>query len=223
MKRSMFHKALPLTAAIAIAFSGSASFADMASYRQLEQGVINGLGGLAVNTDKIGMLTMAELTNLASIVEGSTTDAEKTAAANKLIADATAAPERVQANAGRDQLAMGVMAKMEALGLALPATMSPSQLARLSVIMDSDRTDENKKSAAEVVLAENMAEPMPFGTSGVMQLEEQLMGQLAAVGIEAPAPGTLSLSQVAELTVIFDGSEDDATKKEAALKVLSNT
>lgn len=224
MKRSSFKRALPFATAIALAFSGSASFADMASYQQLEQGVINDLSGLAVNTDKIGMLTMAELTNLAAILEGANTDAEKTDAANKLISDATSQPERIKANAGREQLQADVMVEMEALGMAAPTrSLSPSQIARLAVIMDSDRTDANKKTAAEVVLAETMPEPMPFGNSGVMQLEEQLIGQLEAVGITPPPAGSLSLSQVAELTVIFDGTEDDATKKEAAMKVLSGS
>jgi hypothetical protein len=225
MKRSSYNKALPFAAAIAFAFAGNASFADMASYRQLEQGVISDLAGLAVNTDLIGMLTMAELTNLAAILEGSTTGAEKTDAANKLIADATSPPERIKANEGRAQIAANVMAELEALGLALPTSnrLSPSQLARVAVIMDSDRTDANKKTAAEVVLAENLPAPTPFGKSGVMQLEEQLMGQLESVGIAPPAPGSLSLSQVAELTVIFDGMDDDTTKKDAAMKVLSGT
>jgi hypothetical protein len=225
MKRSMFGRALPFTAAVAFALAGSASYADMASYQQLEQGVINDLGGLAVNTDAIGMLTMAELTNLAAILEGPGTNAEKTDAANKLIADATSPPERIKANEGRAQLAENVMAELEALGLALPTTnrLSPSQLARLAVIMDSDRTDANKKTAAEVVLAENLPAPVPFGKSGIMQIEDQLVGHFESVGITPPAKGTLSLSQAAELTVIFDGMDDDATKKEAAMKVLSGT
>lgn len=225
MKRPLFGRALPFAAIIASALTGSASYADLASYQQLEQGVINDLGGLAVDTSKIGMLTMAELTSLAAIVSGDGTDTEKSDAANKFISDATSQPERVKANEGRAQLEMGVMAKLEALGIAMPTgnRLSPSQIARLSVIVDSDRTDDNKKTAVEVVLAENLPKPMPFGNSGVMQIEEQLMGQFSAVGIEPPAPGSLSLSQVAELTVIFDGMDDDATKKAAVMKVLSGT
>ncbi len=227
MKYSVFKKnfATPFALATALSFAGSVSFADMASYQQLEQGVINDLGGLAVNTDQIGMLTMAELTNLAAILEGPGTNAEKADSANKLISDATSPPERIKANEGRAQIAANVMAELEALGLKLPTTnrLSPSQLARLAVIMDSGRTDDDKKIAAEVVLAENLPAPVPFGKSGIMQIEEQLVGHFESVGITPPAEGMLSLSQAAELTVIFDGMDDDATKKAAAMKVLSGT
>jgi hypothetical protein len=225
MKRSTFSKALPLAAVLAFAAAGSASYADMASYNQLEQGVINDLNGLGVDTHQIGMLTMAELTSLAAILEGSDSETAKADAAKKMIVDATMAPERVQANSGRAQIAANVMVELEALGMKLPTKnpLSPSQLARLAVVLDSDRTDANKKTAAEVILAENLPPTTPFGMSGIMQLEEELEGKFAAVGIEAPAKGSLTLSQVAELSVIFDGMDPDADKKAAAMKVLSGT
>jgi hypothetical protein len=59
--------------------------------------------------------------------------------------------------------------------------------------------------------------------SGIMQLKEKREGKFAAVGIEAPAKGSLTLSLVAELRVIFDGMDPDADKKAAAIKVLSGT
>lgn len=225
MKRSSISKALPLAAAMAFGAVGTASYADMASYTQLEQGVINDLAGLGVDTSQIGMLTMAELTSLAAVLEGSDTETAKAEAAKQMITSATMAPERVQANAGRAQISANVMAELEALGLMLPSAnpMSPSQLARLAVVLDSDRSDDNKKSDAEVILAENQPPTTKFGTSGVMQMEADLIGDFAAVGIEAPAKGSLTLSQVAELNVIFDGMEPDADKKAAALKVLSGT
>ena len=222
MTQMKFGKTLSLATAVAVGLWGSASFAEMSEFQQLEQQVINDLATVGVSSAKVGMLTMAEVATLSSILDGTETDVDKAAAATKLIETATTEPSRMKANEGTMQLEQQLMVDLASAGIMLPEgiMLTPSQVARLTVIFDGMETDVDKKAAAERVIADAMIKVVPTEHSGTDQLEEQLIGKLASVGLEKPPFGTLTMSQVAKLNAIFDGKEDDSDKKAAAMKVL---
>lgn len=215
-------KTYVLATAIALGLWGGASFAQDQGYTMMEQQVINDLNMLGINPAGVRMLTMAELATLSSILESMDTNAEKTAAAQKVMDDAMAQPERAAANEGALQLEATLMGDLGKLGLMLPEgqMLMPSQIARLTSIMNGTERDETKKAAAEVVLAETMPEVTPFGKSGYEQLEASLAGNFASIGVEQPAFGTLTLAQVSELNVIFNSMDTNDVKKAAVLKVI---
>ena len=223
MTNIKFGKTLSLAAAIAVGLWGSASFAEMSQFQQLEQQVINDLASVGVSSAKVGMLTMAEVATLSSILDGTETDVDKAAAANNLIEMATKEPTRMKANEGTMQLEQQAMVYLAGVGLSLPEgiMLSPSQVSRLTVIFGGTDPDAEKKAAAERVLADAMVKVEPSEHSGMDQLEEQLIGKLAAVGLEKPPFGELTMSQVAILNSIFDSKDDDSVKKAAAMKVLN--
>lgn len=160
---------------------------------------------------------------LSSILDGTETDVDKAAAANNLIEMATKEPTRMKANEGTMQLEQQAMVYLAGVGLSLPEgiMLSPSQVSRLTVIFGGTDPDAEKKAAAERVLADAMVKVEPSEHSGMDQLEEQLIGKLAAVGLEKPPFGELTMSQVAILNSIFDSKDDDSVKKAAAMKVLN--
>ena len=223
MTNIKFGKTLSLAAVIAVGLWGSASFAEMSQFQQLEQQVINDLASVGVSSAKVGMLTMAEVATLSSILDGTETDVDKAAAANNLIEMATKEPTRMKANEGTMQLEQQAMVYLAGVGLSLPEgiMLSPSQVSRLTVIFGGTDPDAEKKAAAERVLADAMVKVEPSEHSGMDQLEEQLIGKLAAVGLEKPPFGELTMSQVAILNSIFDSKDDDSVKKAAAMKVLN--
>lgn len=218
-------KKFTLAAAVALSLWGGASFAASADYRVLEQSVMSDLSVLGINPAMIGQLTMEELTQLSSILESMDTDAEKKSSAQKLIDDAMAQPERAAANEGTMQLEAQTMSQLAAMGLAVPEGQSlmPSQVSRLTSIFGSMETDEIKKANAQKVLEEVMPEVTPFGKSGYEQLEAGLDEGFVTIGIEKPAFGSLTLSQVVRLSDIFNGTSTVAEQKEMALKVISGT
>ena len=223
MTHLKFGKTLTLATAVAVGLWGSASFAEMSQFQQLEQQVINNLATIGVSSAKVGMLTMAEVAQLSSILGGSEKDVDKADAAKKLIETATTEPTRMKANEGTAQLEQQAMVNLSSLGLSIPdgAMLSPSQLSRLNAIFASMDSDADKKASAERVLADSMAKVDPVGQSGSDQLEQQLMGKLSAIGITEAQYGNLTMTQVAVLNSIFDSMDSDADKKQAAMKVLN--
>ncbi len=223
MKTLTFTKSIPFAAAVALSLWGTAGFAQMTEFQQLEQQVINDLATVGVSSARVGMLTMGEVANLSALLDRTdTTDADKAASATKLIETATNEPTRLKANEGTLQLEQQAMVYLAGVGLSLPegVMLTPSQLSRLNVIFGGTEPDSEKKAAAERVLAEAMMKIEPTEHSGTDQLEEQLTGKLAAIGVEKPRFEELTLSQVAVLNTIFDSKDDDATKKAAAMEVL---
>lgn len=223
MTTMKFGKTLSLAATVAMGLWGTASFAEMTQFQQLEQQVINDLATVGVSSVGIGMLTMAEVAQLSSILDSTDTDVVKAAAAKKLIETATQEPARVKNAEGTMQQEELAMNGLDSLGLSIPAgvTLSPSQLGQLAGIFADMDNDADKKAAAERVLADAMVKVVPTDRAGTMQLEEQLMNKLTAIGIEPPAFGTLTISQVGQLNAVFDGDDNDTKKKEIAMKILN--
>ncbi len=225
MKFSKIGKNLAASALIVGSMWAGSAYAQMADYQMLEAQIMTDLATVGVSTAGVDQLTMAEMIELSSVLESNEPDADKAMAAKKLIGDAMAMPARVTANEGRMQLQQQLMVKLTSLGLTLPPdmVMSPSQVARLSAVFDGDNTDEQRKQRAETILAETMPAVTKFGKSGYTQLEAGLVGKFAELGLDKPAFGSLTLSQVAELHVIFDSTDSDDTKKQRAMKVISGT
>lgn len=223
MTHFKFGKTLPLATALAVSLWGSASFAEMSNFQQLEQQVINNLATVGISSAKVGMLTMAEIATLSAILDSTDNDTEKAAAATKLIETATTEPTRMKNNEGTMQLEQQLMVQLASAGITLPegTMLSPSQVARLNIIFTGMDTDEEKKASAEIVIAEAMTKVVPSENSGMDQLEEQLIGKLASVGLEKPPFGSLTMAQVASLNAIFDGQDADSDKKTAAMKILN--
>jgi hypothetical protein len=97
-----------------------------------------------------------------------------------------------------------------------------AQIAELSNITESTGTAADRKAEAESVLAQ--ATNPGVGSlrhGGLVELEALLRNDLRSVGIVLPSREELTFAQVAELTGIFDSTDDsDADKTQAAKQVL---
>lgn len=109
------------------------------------------------------------------------------------------------------------------VALQVPTTdlnkLNAEQLGQLAAILDGQDTDVDKKAAAETVFRDSLMPVMvPMGSAGAQQIKEQLMANLASVGLEYPTDQRLSFLQVQKLMDIFQTPNDsDKTEAEGVL------
>lgn len=224
MKRSTISTLL-IAGALA-GLMGTAAPAQMAEFTQIEQSVKAGLSTLQINTDNLDLLTMAQISKLAAILDNGDTDQAETQAAKNVIemavnpsADATKTPE------GMVQLEM-LKANLDRVGVKYTGLegLTADQVLQLSQVFDANKNDDPaaKQAAKAIIIAIGTPTNAPSDNAGVVQLGMQVSTKLSALGITPPAQGLLTLAQVGSLTAIFDQQgSTDAEQKTSAMAVLA--
>lgn len=227
MKKLTLRSSLLLAGAFAGIMAASAPFAVAADYTQIKDGLTAQFVTLGVPSENLGALTIAQLTELTAQLNTSETDVNKAAAANVYLETALM-PTRVAIDSP-EGMAMVAALQGEFLAINEPyptQALSTMQVQTLLNVFVNYPMDKN--SAADQKLAIDAA-MSSFGmpgsevstAEGTVQIEEQVYAKLTALGITTPPSGTLSAEKLNKIYAIFNRDATDASKKDAAVLVLS--
>ena len=199
---------------------GTAAFAKT-GYGEMLQSVKDGLVSIEVPETGLDKLSVAQLGMLSEIIDSDQSNADKQAAAEAVIRDALKPDALLMTNAGAKQMEAELKVDLEGAGLKMPGAdkLSFAQVQDLLAIFETSDANDAADAAA---LLSKIEHPVmaTMGNAGAKQLEAELKGNLATVGITLPSSDKLTFEQVSKLTSIFDQGGSNADVKAAAMQVL---
>ena len=219
-------KLTTLIAASALAaLLGTAAYADMAGYKQLQDSVTNQLTTLGVDTSEIGKLTTTQLAQLTSTLTGSETDGVKSMSATFMISEFLHPMKQSLDSPEGKQLKEALTTKLKEIGVNYPLDkLSATQIQALNAAVASRKVDANKKQSVEAFLAKEMrpdSATVIAANDGAMQMEAEVTARLVGFGLTPPPKGTLTFEQLGKLEGIISTSDTEAQMKTDAAKVLA--
>ena len=223
MKKFTKRSTMVLAGVMAGLLTATASFADVTAYTAVRDGVAAQIVALGVPADNLGMLSIAQLTELTSILNGASTDEAKSMAAEFYI-DEALHPSMIDINSADGiTLVNDLKNKFQAIDEPYPTQpLNATQVQSLLNAFTNHRKVASQKQAVEAVLASiNRSAPNDTANAGVMQMEAEIYAKLKALGIDPPPEGTLTFEQMGKLEGIFSRVGNDSVMKSSAMLVLS--
>lgn len=214
---------LIIAGSLAAFLNSTAVYADMAGYTQLQNSVTAQLNTLKVDTSEIGKLSIKQLGQLTSTLDGKENDDTKAASATYMI-NAFLHPMQVSLDSPDGKKVVETLKqKLLEIGINYPTeVLTPTQVNALIAAIDSRMRPENKKQSVEAVMAMMMrTDTVLAENAGAKQMEEEVHAKLTSLGLTPPPKGTLTFEQLGKLEGILSATDTDAEKKANAQKVLS--
>lgn len=212
-----------IAVSLAALLNSTAANAGMTSYTEMKAQVTSQLNSLQVDTSEIGKLSITQLSQLTSALNGKANDDVKAASATYMINEFLH-PMTVSLDSpdGR-KVVETLKQKLLEIGIDYPtAVLTPTQVNALVAAINSRMRPEAKKQAVEAVMAMMMrTNAAAVDNAGVMQLQEEVYAKLTALGLMPPPKGTLTFEQLGKLEGIISTSDTEAQMKRNAANVLS--
>jgi hypothetical protein len=159
MTQTYRNAVLGMTSAVALLLAAVPSMAAITGHKELQQIVTDELTGLGIKTDHVQNLTLAQISQLATITESSDSPEDRKTEAQRVIDMAMAPPVATMGNAGAVQLEAELKGDLATVGIDLPPRekLTFAQVMDLTTIFAADNTDAgaDRKAAAEKVLGIN--------------------------------------------------------------------
>lgn len=214
---------LIIAGSLAALLNSTAVYADMTGYTQLKDQVTGQLNSLQVDTSEIGKLSISQLGQLTSALDGKENESVKAASATYMI-NAFLHPMTASLDSPDGKKVVETLKqKLLEIGIDYPTeVLTPTQVNALVAAINSRMRPEGKKQAVQAVMAMMMrTEVTAADNAGAMQMQEEIYAKLTALGLKPPPKGTLTFEQLGKLEGIISTSDTEAQMKADAAKVLS--
>lgn len=227
MKKFSKLTTLFMAGALAGLLASSATYAAVEDYTAIVSSVKAQLSVLGVPSDRVGMLTMMQMNELTSILNGSDKDEDKAMNAKFLLDQATSSSAVDMDSPEYMQMVTNLKVKFEAIGVAYPTQkLTAKQVQALMNVFEnisngSNQEDRQKRAIASALASISRPESVTMTNEGVMQMENEISAKISALGLTAPAPGTMTFDQLGALEGIFAQGGTDAFVKQAVLAKLN--
>lgn len=209
MKRTVFStvSAAALSLALVAAPAFSQGFSDSAAA---------GLARLGVQAPPVETLTTEQVAEITNVLNSSDSDENKRRQIDLILGEQATATGRL----GVGQLRSSAEADMASLGIdtEMVDTLTLSQLAQIeNVLAGSDSQDVKKMRVEEIIGGEATA----TGRLGVSQLQDSAAADLAALGVDAEAVDSLTISQLGQIENVMGSSMTDSEKRAQVEKIIA--
>lgn len=205
---------LGLTTVSAAALS-LALLAAPASAQGFNDATEAGLAKLGIQAP-VELLTTEQVAQITNVLASTDSDATKKQHIETILGEneATATGRlgvgQMRSSATSDLAQLGIQADVDSLTL--------SQLAQIQNVVASGDSTDVKKGRVEEILGN---EATATGRLGVGQLQDSAAAELAAIGVDAEAVETLTISQLAQIENVMGSSATEGDKRAQVEKIIA--
>lgn len=222
-----FARATTVAALIAVS---APAFADSAQLTQIEDEIAAKTTELGMSPIEMGNLSFTQIADIFAELEGSDNSNAMQTAIEEIVnrpARTTSLARSSGTVPSSAQLRDGVVASAGRVGVTLsnPDMLTFGQLAEMEdTLISSDMNAVAKRDALNAILTTSSHDAaMTMHVADVPkdgELERTIVADLEGLGIQVSDPGAMTVQQLTELASIMSTDDNDASKSEAARKVL---